>query len=141
MCIPCPLCLFSYCLLPVWIQAQTPETQPVQAEVHDSVRISNLLNLAFDHSRTDLEKAFSFLHQADSIYLSSGLQRLRPNIDYHYAVVHRNKGGFEQALLYTDAFLQEMRKRTDSLEIMKGLNVQTTIHYEQSDLHRLWKVP
>ena len=125
------LTLFS--LLIIKINAQSGDQHPLSPEVSDSVNISSLLNLAYDLSRRDLDKAFTVLKQADSVCLESGLTRMRPYIDYHYAMLHRNKGEFEQALLYVGEFLQEMQTRSDSLEIMKGLNVQTTIYYEMTD--------
>ncbi len=105
-------------------------------ETSDSLRISTLLNLAYDHSRVDLDKAFYYINQADSITLATGYLAMRPYVDYNKAMLHRNKGEFDQSLFFLKSFMDVMTSRKDSQEIMKGLNVQMTVQYELKDYEK-----
>ena len=105
-------------------------------ETPDSLKVSHLLNLTFDYARKDLTQAFEFLKQADSLALATNQHQLRPNIDYHYAMLHRNKGEFDQSLFYVDQFMTVMQARNDTNEIIKGHNVRMTVYYELKDYEK-----
>ncbi len=103
------------------------------AEMSDSARVMHWLDLAYDQSRLNLDSAFGYLERADSQAVASDLQGMRPEIDYHYAILYRNQGSFDQAILYTDAYLSSVRESGDSLAMRRGFNLETTIYYELHD--------
>ena len=114
-----------HCILPLllvlFLQDNSKQDSLIKStEASDSLRIATLLNLAFDHSRTNLDQAFQYAAMADSLTLASGLYDLRPYVDYHLSMLHRNKGAFEQSLFYLVSFMKEMRMRQDTSEIIKG---------------------
>ena len=105
-------------------------------ETTDSLRISTLIKMAYDHSRTDLKKAFKYIEEADSVLLATGYSQMQPYIDYNKSMLYRNQGDFEQSLFYLQGFMEVMNERRDSQELIKGLNVEMTVYYELKDYER-----
>lgn len=128
--------LSLYFLLPLpELPAQQPDNlKPfLSTEISDSARVKLLCDLAFEYSRKDIDQGLLYADSARDICLTKNLASEMPIVDYQYAILYRNKGDFEKSHQFLDQFLESPDIRNDTIELIKGLDLRTSIFYEQDN--------
>jgi len=134
---PVVFALLSLSTLPGIAQPSNDELfTRLKETTEDSIRIATLLDLAYNHARTDIDKAIQFVDQAMALTQTSGLKRYLPFVSYNYALLFRNKGSFDTSLFHINQFIAHPVVQKDSMEMIKGLHTLTSIYYEQEDLEK-----
>ena len=128
--------LSLYFLLPLpKLPAQQPDNviPQISNEISDSARVELLCDLAFEYSRKDIDQGLLYADSARDICLTKNLASEMPIVDYQYAILYRNKGDFEKSHQFLNQFLESPDIRNDTIELIKGLDLRTSIFYEQDN--------
>ena len=125
------LALFS---LPGLYAEQSDDLIPqLSSEISDSARVKLLCDLAFEYSRKDIDQGLLYADSAKDICLTKNLASRIPFVDYEYVILYRNRGDFEKSHQYLNQFLESPYVENDTIEIIKGLDLRTSIYYEQDN--------
>ncbi|NND31919.1 MAG: tetratricopeptide repeat protein, partial [Saprospiraceae bacterium] len=75
----------------------------------------------------------SYADTAMRICVEKRLLQKVPSVNYHYALLYRNKGDFDQAHQYLDKFTSSHFIVQDTAAIIRGLQVRTSIYFEEEN--------
>jgi two-component sensor histidine kinase len=97
----------------------------------DTLKINLYCELASEFSRQNIDQGILYADSAQVLARAKNITSKIPIINYHYAILYRNKGDFENSHKFLDLFFEDPATQSDSAEIIKGLQVRTTIFFEE----------